>query len=331
MLRFFKSNNPAVLFFVAILAFLLMLPDFISSGELSPLGVFYISEKLDLYFTNHLVHLLLLNFAALFFMGALVSGFNSKFIITDQRNFINSFVFVLVLFSFQELRISKEIALAVLFSLLGFNYMLEAYKREGALKEIFLSSFFIGMGSVFVPPFAWFVFAAFAGVVIFRTSFNLREWFAVIWGFLCPVVISFAFVYLRGQNLQVAYSQYISNLFHFGFPNVLRISYSELAFLLFYNVLILIGSYFIVFKSPLMKIRTKKYFRFFLFVYLVAVVSSILNSDAFYIYLGISAFPVSFLLTYFFSEARMRFFSKLLFVLILFFALLNSWGTYFGF
>ncbi|MDD5570650.1 MAG: DUF6427 family protein [Bacteroidales bacterium] len=185
MIKFFSSSHTITLIFIPLVAVILFLLSFTQPAEINISGAmpfFEVSAK----FINVFKIISMLTGIILIIAQALIINniaTNFEFL---RNNYLTAFIYILLLCSNNEFMNFNPVIIANLFILLALNSTLLFFeKEESSDKNIFNSSFFISIASLFYFPSAFILPVTFMSLIILRST-NFREMFILLSGFLLP-------------------------------------------------------------------------------------------------------------------------------------------------
>ena len=315
-LKLCKSGQPAILFFIPVLAVLiwlkyLILPQPVSIAfEPNPMPLYRWTSSL---LQNQIVLSKIVSLVLVIFIALWLSRMNKKFILLEKRSYLPAIIYLLIASSYLPLQQLNPAVFASVFLVFSIELMLDSYKKEGLALQFFQAAFFISMGSLFYARAAFLMFVVWAGLWMFRT-FQWREWVFAILGFLTPVIFLFAWYYLSGQDLAENWEK-----IRFNFVYDRESGYLNLYYLLFYGYLLLVvilASRKMISTYQIFKIYKRKFFRlnFWIFAFILAAFLVIYSSAIEMIYF--LAIPVSYALSYYFFNMRSKLAGEIIFALL---------------
>lgn len=317
MLYHFRNAHPYAIVLIVITAVILWIPVFINpdiflvSGnfELFPLsGIFSFLFK----FKN--ISLVIIGFILYLILAFFLAFINSKHQVTERRDYLPVLFFILSsawIIGIQQVSPSLIGAFFIFFS---FDRFFASYNRTKVISSLFDAGLLIGIGSLFYIPYATLFIIIWLGIFLFRFE-DWRAWLVSLFGFLTPWVFAFGlYFYFTGSVIEL-YGM-ISKSFSYN-ELVLFPSPNRFFVLLVALLLTLFTSYYLVIKMKSMNIRSKRFFYllnwalitlFIVYLFQTAVEKQII--------IGI-AFPLSFLFTDYFSQAKKKWYVELVFTVYL--------------
>lgn len=324
IVRIFRNNNPAFFLVIFIIIIAMWIPSLFGEQIVYHNNNYLLFENLNFLILQNQRIVVIINYSILFIIGIILTNINTKFIIIEHRNFLTALFFLLLVSSFQETHQNISISISALLFITSIYLLLNSYKKKKAIEDIFIAAILIGLATLIVPAYVYMVFMLFFGLALTRPVY-VREWLSVIWGFVLPFAFYFSFAFLNDYNLATIQSYFLSNIYS-PFNITADFTLINSLFLGVYFLFMAISSYYILFRSPILKVRNKKYFKYFFYIFVLLFVSSILNSKFFYLYFSLAAFPLAFLLSYMFNESKRKVITDILFIVLVLSCFLNVYG-----
>ncbi len=326
LLKFFKQTLPQVIVAIIILSILLWMRSFLSE-QIAPF--YFESLKMPLYsivsdwFSANALWGKIVTFIVLLFTGFYLLQINSKHIVIKQRTYLISFFYIIVISSLLIIQQINPSVFAAFFMVFAVDHILSIYHKEQALDNLFKAGFFIAISSLFYAPAIFYFIAVILSIISIR-SFNLREWFAVIFGLLTPIFFYLFYFYFFKNDLYSAINLYKINLF----TEVNSIySPSLFVFYAFGALLFIITGLFLVKTLSSQKISVRKFHGVFFWFNLVSALIIFLIPCVSIEIFFIALVPIVFQFTHYFTTTTKRFWPNLLFLSFFVFALLLQFYT----
>lgn len=315
IIRFFKSNQPAMPFAIPVLCGLLWLPAFLgftqaidvkSSQEMPFFALLrYFTESIPYQF-QALIACVIVIVQALY-LNHLV---NSKEVI-HKKSFLPA-LFYSVLMSFLPSFLAlNPVMLASGFILVGFGQLLTLYKSDSPLKTSFNAGFYFAIAALFYfPPIIDFFLLWIA--LILLLPFNWRGFIAGLVGLFIPFFFT-AIYYLWMDNLPAFFKMQnwhpISTHLHFDLNfNIIHITAASFLFILILFSLISLQKQF--FKNV---IRTRNFQQLILILLFFTVAGVFIPENFNILHLSLFAFPLSILLSHYFYMIKKNWWAETLF------------------
>ncbi len=128
---------------------------------------------------------LLLSFLCALFAVLGISRFNTRYSFLSSQSALPGFIFVLLSGSISSMQLLNPVWLSVIFIILSFGYLYEAYNYRKTMKECFLASFWIAVGSLFSFKIVLLFPLVLITMVILRVM-SFKSLLASIIGFILP-------------------------------------------------------------------------------------------------------------------------------------------------
>ncbi len=146
------------------------------------------------FYVNQIITLLVILLGA-FFVNFLVVEQE----ITSKTNYLPAFFYMLFAFSATTRSIVEPILVANLFILPALYFLINSYRRDYALMEVFKSGIFMGLASFFCIHYIVVFPLMFIALIILR-PFNWREWIIMLIGLITPLYVYVSICYLTTNN-----------------------------------------------------------------------------------------------------------------------------------
>lgn len=209
---------------------------------------------------------------ALFFVILLVFlilKLNIQYAFIRGRSFLPSSLFIIIISGLHELHSMHPVYFAALFLILAIDRIFNSYEKEVIHSNAFESAIFLAIGSLFYLNLIFFFPILWIGFIIVKPKVNWREFVITIIGFIFPWAAAFTY-YAATDQIEELSRLLISNLtFHQVFLKGNLPVQIYIGFLVF---LTLLGSIFIVGQYDEKKISSRKYFKTFFWIFLIASV-----------------------------------------------------------
>ena len=210
MIKYFANNNSFVVILIPLFVFLHMLLDYyFPSFDMSTIG----DENLWHFDFSSLDPMISRFMAAVFIcINAILLNFVfNSLSFFDKFIYLPSVLYVLMVFLFPiSLRFGEDLV-GHLFFILSLNQLLSIQQNHDARNNAFLSAFFLGIATTFLPVYSSFILIIWFGLNTIRPFF-LREYLLPIFGFIFP----FFWVVLVNPFFFEEMFSFNSNLSHKG-------------------------------------------------------------------------------------------------------------------
>lgn len=283
-------------------------PFYVAENE-SPLfaPIFKITEGLGLL-------RVLISFALVVFTAFFAQQLNDRYALIRTRTKLPAIIFVVIIGGFTELHTLHPVYFAAIFLLFAIYNLFAVFNNPAPFSPIFNAGLFLSIGALFYFQLIVLFPAFLIGVIILYREVGWRELLIASVGFMVPFVFAAGFSFYTDGLLEFLKTMEQS----FVTPvNYLNGNFPLYGFLLFYAVLILIGSLRFMQQFDSRKVSTRKYYSVFLVVFLFAISAFLFVPAASHEMLIIAAVPTTFLISNLFVSLESRFWSELLFVLLI--------------
>lgn len=317
LLKRLKQNSSANLVFIPIAAVLLWLkslflpfvydffPDETSSLLYAPVHTW-----VNAYPLVGVVLSLLLIIA----LGFLMQMINAQYLFIRIRSKFPGILYVLVVGGFVFLHTLHPVYFAAVFFLFAVYRLFSTFEKKKPYSALIDTGFLLGVGSLFYYHLV-FIFPAFLlGVLILTRETRWRELVITALGFLLPFLFAFSYVFFTNQlNEHVAIFK-SQILFPISKISANYALWFYLAVLVLYTV---IASIDILTQYDSKKISSRKFFSVYFWIFTCSLLAFVVVPGASLEMLLISSIPVTFLISNLFIFMKRRFWSELLFMLLL--------------
>lgn len=146
------------------------------------------------YIVNQIITLIVILIGA-FFVNFLVVEQE----ITSKTNYLPAFFYILFSFSVTSKSMVEPILVANLFILPALYFLINSYRKDFALSDVFKAGIFMGLASFFCIHYIVVFPLVFIALIILR-PFNWREWVIMIIGLFTPLYIYLSICYLTTSD-----------------------------------------------------------------------------------------------------------------------------------
>lgn len=321
MIQQFRNLNFINFFFLFILLFILrigvfiQLPQELNSGFLELFSRLLIPISLQ----NALSPALNITIAAIlvYTQAILFNRIINSFNVLGKSTFLPALLFVVCSSVFTPFLVLSPPLICNFILLFQIYKILLEYKKSNSIATFFDLGLLIAVGTIFYFPFILFLLLLWASLIVLK-PFNWREWLSALLGFL-TVVFFLGVYYFWNDRLLDFYDIWkpLSN----KFPFYIRINVFDYI-VLFPIVIVMVLAFFQIrqnfFKSYIL---VRKFFQVLFFIFVFASVSFYLKSDYRVNHFLLCVIPVATLLSYFFTNAKIKWIYEPLFLIILGFIL----------
>jgi hypothetical protein len=322
ILKYFNSNRISVIVVIPLLAFLYWIPALIDVSSLplsreagTPLGSLLLLFNREFRLLSSL-----LAFIALTVNAYLLVQLNTSLMFISSRSQLPGFFYLFLCLGFNELQqLIPAIPASTLIIIMVFR-IFKTYKTEQLSFNFLDAGLLISLASLFYFPALVMYPVLLAGLVILR-PFNWREWIYTLIGLLLPYGILFAVYYLADVSTENVFNGMLSNFrtqVHYHFTQGAWINLIYVLCLIVYNSAFMIGT------IGNMKIHARKFFMYFLWFFLLALLIYLVLPGAGIEMIFLTNIPLSYLFSNYFVKCRQNWVNNLLFSCFLLLLLLQK-------
>lgn len=270
LLRLFRSNQPLFFLLIPIIAVLFWLKSLISPAPY----LFYPDE--DMMILYRPVSLLLgdsplagsiVALIFMIFLVFLILKLNVQYAFIRGRSFLPSSLFIIITSGLNDLHVIHPVYFAALFLILAINRIFGVFEKDSVHANAFESGILLAIGSLFYLNLVFFFPILWIGFVVVRAKVNWREFVLTILGFALPWGIALAYYAATGQNEELFRILTANIGYHQTFLKGSLVNQIYIGYLV---LLTLLGSVFIIRHYDEKKISTRKYFKTFFWIFLIA-------------------------------------------------------------
>jgi hypothetical protein len=124
--------------------------------------------------------------------------------ITTKTNFLPSFFYILFAFSATAKNSLEPLLVANLFVMASLYFVINSYRHEQALPDLFNAGLCLGLGSFFYIDYIVIFPILYIATLVLR-SFNWREWVVSFLGLMSPLFVYMCLCYLTHGNIFLFY------------------------------------------------------------------------------------------------------------------------------
>lgn len=305
MIRFFKSPQPATLFVIPLIVFLLWIQaffkhPFIINNAGSQLYSFVAGLLSSLPgFIQVILAMALISFEAIYFNNIL-----NRHEVLYRNSYLPALMYALLMSLAFPILQFHPLILVNLFLLKALDKMFMLFKNDSPISPLFDSCFLISIASLLYFPAA-VMFVLFLVALAILRQFNLREWLISIIGFLLPYFFLSVFFFWTDQwrtGWHQLFKGFIPQHFDIGFTvgKSLAILFALLGVLLLFSMRRLLQNFY---KNT---VRTRNYQQILGLFFIVAVASSFLLDKIPLYHFTMLALPLSVFFSHYFLAANKR-------------------------
>lgn len=317
ILRILKSNQPINYFLIVLFGLLLW-----SASLMKPqLYSFFPGENENILFKpihnlleNSLLAESIVSLLLLIVLAVLVQQLNNRFLFIRIRTMLPALMFVLMVGGYTQLHTLHPVYFAAIFLLIAIYAMFNTLDKSKPYSEIFNSGFWLAVGSLFYLNLILLLPAFLLGMVVLSREYRWRIFIINILGFLLPFFFAISYAILTEQFLELL-KIFEQNLISAN--KYFESNFSVHIFLAFIIFLTLLGSIKIIQQYDSKKVSSRKYFTVFFIIFIFSMFAFFLSPSTSKEMLIIIAIPVCFLVSNLLAFMKSRFWSELIFTLLL--------------
>jgi hypothetical protein len=317
MIRFFRGSGIGPVIVLTLITLGLWVQYFIAPPQITGLVA---GEPMPLWriITEALSATPLLAVTVSFLLALVVAvtmvRFNTSIFFIPRRTIFPALMYILLFSVFPGEMVLNPALPAAILIMAGFWRIITAYRAGGMAINFFDAALLISAGGMFYAGSVWFLILVFIGALILRSP-DLKELTIAFAGAILPWLVLYAVWYLTGRSINGLTEIIRHNLF----DETLNIYLSRtMVILLAVTGLIFIPALFSVIREmTTMKIRSRKTFELLFWMIIVSVacyifvpaISAEMNS--------ITAIPVAFIMSGYFTFTRRTVTVEILFWLMM--------------
>ena len=278
----------------------------------STLTIYYstFAEKIQSLFSQSLLFTNLVCVAFTLLNAFLLAQINNRFTIIRTRTFLPIFIFLLLVCTWNETHmiVGSHVALT-LFVLALFNFF-SMSKDRNASEPAFLGSFFIGLASLLINPYVFFIPVCWFGFIIFQ-SFSLRTFLASLLGAIVPWILFITAHYLLNNDVNIL--QLFNISFNYDF-NYLVFSLPKIIYVSVLTLIMIIGVIGMYSLSNGDAIHTRNKLNFLLLLLVSGLALEFFNRNQMPLFLPLLAMIYAMLISHAFSLKQNNFYGIIFYV-----------------
>ncbi|MBN1989678.1 MAG: hypothetical protein JW783_09810 [Bacteroidales bacterium] len=315
LLKFFRRPLPIVLTSIILLAIGLWVKTLVTKFTVP---FYFDSIQMPLYkliiewIPNNFIVSTIIAFALSLIVGLWLLGLNSKHIIIKQRTYIPTLIYIIIATSILPLQRLSPAVFAAFFILPSINHLLSIYQSQNVLDHLYRAGFYVGLASLFYAPASAFLIGLLVSAIVIKST-NTKEILAAIGGFLTPWFFFIFILYIFDNTSTIAELLTIN----FRTEAELNLEWHQYIPVGFMALLLLTTGLFVADSIGHEKINVRKFFTVFFWYTATGIITLVFLPTVSYEMAYILAIPLAFQFSYYFSYAKNKFWSELLFSLII--------------
>jgi hypothetical protein len=312
-LKLFVSRQQVIIILILILSAAFWLPSIINYNhtlfvfDFYPVPVYNSFKFFEYYDTRVTV---IISLILLLLSGFLLVRLNAQFFFIPTRTQLPAFFYIFICSSFIPLHRFNPVLISNIFLIFAIFRIFSSFKKEQICYNYFDSALLISVGSLFYFNMIFMIAVVWIGLIILR-PFIWREWVFTIIGIAVPYILLFSCYYLLDLDIENLLDTYKSYLTHFSYDINFNLPY--LVIVIYYLLMLVISSIYMISVYAVKKIYSRKYFMFFLWLFIVSVAIYYIVPSAGYEMIIVAALSISFLFAHFFVSVKPTWLNRVLF------------------
>jgi hypothetical protein len=246
-------------------------------------------------------------------LSFLVLKLNVQYAFIRMRTFLPSILFILISSGIPELHSMHPVYPATLFLILTIDRIFNSYDKEKIHSNAFESGIFLAIGSLFYFNLAFFFPVIWFGFIILRLRVNWREYVLSTLGFVLPWLVAMFFYTITGNEQDLIKLVETNFTFH---QNFILKNLSIQIYLEFLIIMTLSGSFFLLLQYDEKKVSSRKYFKVFFWIFLIAMILTIVVPAASQEMILILSLPLTYLISNYFIYMKRTIWGEIFFFLL---------------
>ncbi len=239
---------------------------------------------------------------------------NDRYMFIRIKSKLPALLFVVIVGGFVPMHTLHPVYFGALFMLFALYRLFGIFETKKAYASTFDVGFLLGVGALFYLDVMVLLPAFIVGIAILGREVGWREFSTLFLGFLLPFAFSAAYAVLADSWLEVLNmmkESIVTPVNHFRSNIPLQVYLGALILFTIAGSIGMFGQY------DTKKISSRKYFTVFFWIFIFSLAGFALNPVTSQEMLVITAIPVTFLIANYFVFMKSRFWSELLFILLL--------------
>lgn len=317
VLRILKSNQPVNFIIFPLIGIAIWLKS-VLSPKVYP---YFLSENENILFLpiykmlqNMPVLQVVTAFVLVILIGFLIQRINSSYSFIKTRTMLPAPLIILIISGFTAMQTLHPVYFAALFLLLAIHRFFSIFDKTKPFSALFDTGLLIGIGSLFYFNLILIMPAFLLGIIILRNDFDWHDFAVCFFGFVLPIIFALSFSIVQEyflEQFKILELCITTPNNHFKSNIPLHI------FLGFLIILTFLGSIRIIQQYDTKKVSARKYFTFFFLIFIFCLLAFIFVPATSQEMMVLMAIPVTFLVSNLLVFMKSRFWSELIFTLIL--------------
>jgi hypothetical protein len=240
---------------------------------------------------------------------------NTRYFFIPSRTQLPAVIYMFIISSVIVLQKFSPVVISSLILVLAVGRIFASYKYEDLAYHFFDSALLISLSSLIYINSLFFISFTWLGLILLRT-FNWREWAFTIIGLILPYLILSGYFYATDRSIDELLFNAIRKNFEAGSHLADKIpGIYIIAVVLTLNIII--SSLFMMHKFDTKKIHARKYFLFFLWMFIILTFLFILIPSFGPEYILFASIPLTFLFSHYFVFTKVNWINRILFTILI--------------
>lgn len=247
-------------------------------------------------------------------LAYLIQLVNDRYMFIGMKSKLPALLFVIIVGGFVRVHTLHPVYFGAVFMLIAIYRLFIVFDKKKAYTFVFDVGFLLGLGALFYLNLVVLLPAFIIGVAILGRETGWREFTISIIGFLLPFLFAMAYSFITDQffeTIKVMQQNILTPVNHFRSNIPLQI---YLATLIIFTIT---GSIFMSRQYDTKKISSRKYFTVFFWIFIFSLIGFTFVPVTSQEMLVITAIPVTYLIANLFVFMKSRFWSELLFIVLI--------------
>lgn len=262
------------------------------------------------YFANYPIWSKALAFILFMASGIYLLALNSRYILLKSRSYLPILLFALSSAAFLPIQRLNPALFSLIFILYSNNHLFAIYQKRDPLDNLFRAGFGLGIATLVYAPSVVVAIWALLTLLSLR-SFNIREWFVLIFSYTVPFLLFMLILFIINQDTFHPYHSLLTCL--------LTDSESSVddkvlwIFCLFLTLPFIVSLVSVFPKLAYQKIIIRRYYTAYLYLFLLVIIAFFTIPGVSYEIFYITATPIAFIMSEYFGQAKQNIWNQILF------------------
>ena len=304
MIRFFRSTGIGPVIVLTLIAFGLWVEYFIDPPQITALVA---EESMPLWgilmkaLSPTPLLAVIISFVLMLIVAVIMVRFNTSIFFIPHRTVFPALMYVLLFSVFPGEMVLNPALPAAILVMTGFWRIITAYRAGGMAINFFDAALLMSAGGMFYAGSVWFIILVFIGALILRSP-DVKELTIAFAGAILPWLVLYAVWYLTGGSINNLTEIIRHNLFD-EMPHIF-LSRTMVILLAVTGLIFIPALFSIIREMATMKIRSRKTFELLFWMIVVCFVCYIFVPAVSAEMNAITAIPVAFIMSGYFTFTR---------------------------